>query len=111
MFIYSVANSKWFSMVTGSCIAEYVLVLTLKLPEKLQLYGPYVYYVVYISDFGVLRVKQQSLKMWEITQTVEKYICIHHYYNVSNIKNTSKLTSSLFFFNSHLLKPTVIFII
>ena len=32
--------------------------LTLKLPEKLQLYGLYVYYVVHICDFGMLRVKQ-----------------------------------------------------
>ena len=32
-------------------------VLTLKVPEKLQLYGLYVYYVVHICDFGMLRVK------------------------------------------------------
>ena len=32
-------------------------VLTLKMPEKLQLYGLYVYYVVHICDFGMLRVK------------------------------------------------------
>ena len=31
--------------------------LTLKVPEKLQLYGLYVYYVVHICDFGMLRVK------------------------------------------------------
>ena len=31
--------------------------LTLKVPEKLQLYGLYVYYVVHICDFGILRVK------------------------------------------------------
>ena len=31
--------------------------LTLKLPEKLQLYGLYVHYVVHICDFGMLRVK------------------------------------------------------
>ena len=30
--------------------------LTLKVPEKLQLYGLYVYYVVHICDFGMLRV-------------------------------------------------------
>ena len=29
-----------------------------KVPEKLQLYGLYVYYVVHICDFGMLRVKQ-----------------------------------------------------
>ena len=32
--------------------------LTLKLQEKLQLYGLYVHYVVHICDFGMLRVKQ-----------------------------------------------------
>ena len=31
--------------------------LTLKVPEKLQLYGPHVCYVVHICDFGMLRVK------------------------------------------------------
>ena len=33
--------------------------LTLKVPEKLQLYGLYMYvhYVVHICDFGMLRVK------------------------------------------------------
>ena len=34
-----------------------VIFLTLKAPEKLQLYGLYVYYVVHICDFGMLRVK------------------------------------------------------
>ena len=32
--------------------------LTLKVPEKLQLYGLYVYYVVHICDFGMLRVNK-----------------------------------------------------
>ena len=32
-------------------------VLTLKLPDKLQLYGLYVYYVLHICNFGMLRVK------------------------------------------------------
>ena len=31
--------------------------LTLKVPEKLQLYGLCVYCVVHICDFGMLRVK------------------------------------------------------
>ena len=31
--------------------------LTLNVPEKLQLYGLHVYYVVHICDFGMLRVK------------------------------------------------------
>ena len=29
-----------------------------KVPEKLPLYGLYVYYVVHICDFGMLRVKE-----------------------------------------------------
>ena len=33
------------------------LLLTLKVPEELQLYGLYVHYVVHICDFGMLRVK------------------------------------------------------
>ena len=36
--------------------------LTLKLPEKLQLYGLYVYYVVHICDFGRLRVNIKMQK-------------------------------------------------
>ena len=42
---------------TDSLITN-VLSLTFKLPEKLQLYGLYVYYVVHICDFGMLRVKR-----------------------------------------------------
>ena len=33
--------------------------LTLKVPEELQLYGLYVYYVVHICDFGKLRVNMK----------------------------------------------------
>ena len=33
--------------------------LTLKVPEKLLLYGLYVYYVVHICDFGMLRIKKK----------------------------------------------------
>ena len=36
--------------------------LTLKVPEKLQLYGHYVHYVVHICDFGMLRVKKYKSK-------------------------------------------------
>ena len=41
--------------------------LTLNVPEKLQLYGLHVYYVVHICDFGMLRVKKgtkQLLFLW-----------------------------------------------
>ena len=37
--------------------------LTLKVPEKLQLYGLYVYYVVHICDSGMLRVKHGYLEI------------------------------------------------
>ena len=44
------------------CSMQWVLpifqsLLTLKVPENLQLYGLYVYYVVHICNFGMLRVK------------------------------------------------------
>ena len=35
--------------------------LTLKVPEKLQLYGLYVYHVVHICDFGMLRVNARKI--------------------------------------------------
>ena len=35
-----------------------ITLLTLNVPEKLQLYGLHVYYVVHICDFGMLRVNQ-----------------------------------------------------
>ena len=35
----------------------YTAYLILEVPEKLQLYGLYVYCVVHICDFGMLRVK------------------------------------------------------
>ena len=37
-------------------IQTFMSPLTLKVPEKLPLYGLYVYYVVHICDFGMLRV-------------------------------------------------------
>ena len=45
-------------MPVESLTVEQGIVLTLKVPEELQLYGLYVYYVVHICDFGMLRVKQ-----------------------------------------------------
>ena len=39
------------------CVTMTWICLTLKLPDKLQPYGHYVYYVVHICDFGMLRVK------------------------------------------------------
>ena len=36
------------------------LTLTLKLPDKLQPYGLYVYYEVHICDFGMLRVNSSQ---------------------------------------------------
>ena len=46
------AKNRWIYMRMGKKIKF----LTLKVPEKLQLYGLYVYYVVHICDFGMLRV-------------------------------------------------------
>ena len=41
--------------------------LTLNMPENLQLYGLYVYYVVHICDFGMLRVKQECTLATRLT--------------------------------------------
>ena len=61
------------------------------MPEKLQLYGLHVYYVVHICDFGMLRVKKRwwcnlgmyILGFWEV------FIFIR-YYNCSSTTNTFK---------------------
>ena len=46
------------------CIArEMLLDQSLKVPEKLQLYGLYVHYVVHICDFGMLRVFQTARRI------------------------------------------------
>ena len=44
--------------------------LTLKVPEKLQLYGLYVYYVVHICDFGMLRVNENKNSLGIICHSV-----------------------------------------
>ena len=40
------------------------MLLTLKAPKKSQLYGLYVYYVVHICDFGMLRVNSLLALYW-----------------------------------------------
>ena len=52
------------------CVGLY-LFLTLKVPEKLQLYGLYVCYVVHICDFGMLRVKQFYIMYIEIINQID----------------------------------------
>ena len=44
-----------FSPGTGRSLYVSPKSLTFKVPEKLQLYGLYVYYVVHICDFGMLK--------------------------------------------------------
>ena len=55
----------------------YSFSLTLKVPEKLQLYGLYVYYVVHICDFGMLRVNQQisfsHMYMWILLKHIDSF--------------------------------------
>ena len=46
--------SQSFVLLSYQCQAS-GSVLTLKVPENLQLYGLYVYYVVHICDFGMLK--------------------------------------------------------
>ena len=45
--------------------------LTLIAPENLQLYGLYVYYVVHICDFGMLRVNLMEIYM-QIASATER---------------------------------------
>ena len=47
-----------YNAITFTSLIE---VVTLKLPEKLQLYGLYVYYLVHICDFGMLRVNMKCI--------------------------------------------------
>ena len=55
-------TSKFRTMSQGHTASKGVLeVLTLKLPDKLQPYGLYTYYVVHICDFGIFRVKQRVM--------------------------------------------------
>ena len=49
--------------------------LTLKVPEKLQLYELYVYYVVHICDFGMVRVKKLANMYW-ITWNRKQQMCV-----------------------------------
>ena len=52
---------------------NYLCALTLKVPEKLQLYGLYVYYVVHICDFGMLRVNiSKSRGIWILVVKTNK---------------------------------------
>ena len=63
-----------------------IVTLTLKVPEKLQVYGLYVYYVVHICDVGMLRVK------WIPTLMDEQ--CINdntaQIAHISNLKNKKR---------------------
>ena len=55
-----------------------IIDLTLNVPEKLQLYGLYVYYVVHICDFGMLRVNLHgySGSMYFICKSACKRKCL-----------------------------------
>ena len=56
-------NSEKCNVVQEIVLVSKLYVLTLKVPEKLQLYGLNVYYVVHICDFGMLRVKRTSTQV------------------------------------------------
>ena len=50
-------------------------ILTLKVPENVQLYGLYVCYVVHICNFGMLRVNAIALVLkWWFSDLLLKYI-------------------------------------
>ena len=54
---WQVSMEPWLKSIK-SHTGIILLLLTLKVPEKLQLYELYVYYMVHICDFGMLRVKE-----------------------------------------------------
>ena len=62
VFLCTLATKRAKISSIYSKITKVGVCLTLKMPEKLQLYGFYVYYVVHICDFGMLRVKVFQLK-------------------------------------------------
>ena len=69
-------------------------ILTLKVPEKLQLYGLYVYYVVHICDFGMLRVKVE--KCWDWFRDGS----LSHTYTVDScFNNILRMNITLFYLN------------
>ena len=53
--------------------------LTLKVPEELQLYGLYVYYVVHICDFGMLRVNELTADITKFTLWLHFCIILQNY--------------------------------
>ena len=62
-FKYSEIKNK-HSLIThtkNGGLYNLCFLLTLKVPEKLLLYGLYVYYYVHICDFGMLRVNSDQL--------------------------------------------------
>ena len=56
----------------------HITMLPLKMPEELNLYGLYVYYVVQICDFGTLRVKAAapSFKPEIRLQICKVHVCV-----------------------------------
>ena len=64
--------------------------LTLKVPEKLQLYGHYMYYVVHICDFGMLRVKDLQWRRWEVPVSCDQAsLHLHPWAHSLGIKPTT----------------------
>ena len=60
------------------------LALTLTVPEKLQVYGLYVYYVVYFCNFGMLRVNNAKViteQAWltSFNEIYWKVVCLKRY--------------------------------
>ena len=66
-----------------------IVSLTLKVPEKLQLYGLYVYYMVHICDFGMLRVNTVEPHYNENfgTMNITLLYQVSHYIRVKKLRN------------------------
>ena len=63
--IFFISDKLIFNqIILHVCAACENNLLTLKAPEKLQVYGLYVYYVVHICDFGMLRVNSVFEEKW-----------------------------------------------
>ena len=53
----------WTDKGTLNATIEMTFCINSKLPDKLQPYGLYVYYVVHICDFGMLRVNSNPVEL------------------------------------------------
>ena len=80
--------------------------LTLKVPEKLQLYGLYVYYVVHICDFGMLRVNVSVGNPLDLSFLARDFLlclfcCFTRVWALSNLFKLYKWTKKKYLVENH----------